>query len=292
MRLGGIRQSDNVEDRRSQRPMALAGGGIGLLIVIGLILLKGGGLEDVLKVVVQEGQQLQAPAGPPLSPAEQQRQAEQITFVQKIVALTEDVWSRQFTQIGDTYHPPKLVVFRGATQTACGLGQEAMGPFYCPADQQVYIDLAFYDQLDRKLKAPGDFAQAYVIAHEVGHHIQKQLGYSDHVHRSRATQSEEESNRMSVRLELQADYLAGVWAHHAQREFDVLEPGDVEEGLRAAHQIGDDLLQKQATGRIVPENFTHGTSEQRMRALREGLRTGAFSRQALDKYFNVPDSEL
>lgn len=287
MRLGRIRQSDNVEDRRSQRPMALAGGGIGLLVVIGLVLLGGGNLNDVLKVVVQQGPQMQA-----LSPAEQERQAEQVTFVQQIVALTEDVWAEQFAKIGDTYRPPKLVIFRGVTQTACGVGQDAMGPFYCPADQQVYIDLAFYDLLDRKLKAPGDFAQAYVIAHEVGHHIQKQLGYSDHVHRSRATQSEEESNRMSVRLELQADYLAGVWAHHAQRQFDVLEPGDAEEGLRAAHQIGDDFLQQQATGRVVPENFTHGSSEQRMRALREGLRTGEFSRQALDRFFNVPDSEL
>jgi predicted metalloprotease len=291
MRLDDVRSSDNVEDRRSQRPMAMAGGGIGLLLLIGFILLKGGNLGDVLRAVQQQ-QQVQAPAGGDLSPEEQARQNEQMAFVQKIVALTEDVWTEQFRENGATYPPPKLVVFRGATQTACGVGQQAMGPFYCPADQQVYIDLAFYDQLDQQLGAPGDFAQAYVIAHEVGHHIQKQLGFSDRVHQARSLQSEAESNEMSVRLELQADYLAGVWAHHAQRLSNVLEPGDIEEGLRAARQIGDDMLQKQATGRIVPENFTHGTSAQRTRWLKEGLKTGEFSQQALDQFFELSPDQL
>jgi hypothetical protein len=293
MRLDNVRRSENVEDRRSQRPMAMAGGGISLLLLIGFVLLRGGNLGDVIQVVQQQQQQqVQVPGGEPLSPEEQARQDEQIAFVQKIVALTEDVWSEQFQQAGSRYPAPKLVVFRGATQTACGLGQQAMGPFYCPADQQVYIDLAFYDQLDQELGAPGDFAQAYVIAHEVGHHIQKQLGYSDRVHQARSLQSEEEANEMSVRLELQADYLAGVWAHHAERISNVLEPGDVEEGLRAARQIGDDMLQKQATGRVVPEKFTHGTSAQRMRWLREGLRTGDFSSAALERFFELRSEQL
>jgi hypothetical protein len=292
MRLDDVRRSDNVEDRRNRAPMAMAGGGIGLLLLIGFILLRGGNLGDVLKAVQQQQQQGGQQAAPELSPAEKARQDEQIAFVQKIVALTEDVWTEQFRKAGAQYPAPKLVVFRGATETACGVGQQAMGPFYCPADQQVYIDLAFYDQLDKELNAPGDFAQAYVIAHEVGHHIQKQLGFSDRVHQARSLQSEEESNEMSVRLELQADYLAGVWAHHAQRKSNVLEPGDVEEGLRAARQIGDDMLQKQATGRIVPENFTHGSSAQRMKWLREGLRTGDFSQESLDQFFEIRYEQL
>jgi predicted metalloprotease len=290
MRLDNVRRSENVEDRRSQRPVAMAGGGIGLLLLIGFVLLRGGNLGDVIQVVQE--QQGQAPVQAELSPAEEARQAEQIEFVEKILALTEDVWAEQFRRLGTVYGPPRLEVFRGATQTACGVGQQAMGPFYCPADQKVYIDLAFYDQLDRELGAPGDFAQAYVIAHEVGHHIQKQLGYSDRVHQARSLQSEQEANEMSVRLELQADYLAGVWAHHAERRSQVLEAGDVEEGLRAARQIGDDMLQKQATGRIVPEKFTHGSSAQRVRWLRQGLDSGEFSQAALDRFFELPADAL
>ena len=167
-----------------------------------------------------------------------------------------------------------------------------MGPFYCPADETVYIDLTFYDTLRTQLGAPGDFAQAYVIAHEVGHHIQNQLGYSDLVHRARQTQSEQEANRMSVRLELQADYLAGVWAHHAETDFQILEQGDVEEGLTAAQQIGDDMLQKKSQGHIVPENFTHGTSAQRVRWFRAGLESGDFSQSALDRFFDLDYSQL
>ncbi|MFV0445085.1 MAG: neutral zinc metallopeptidase [Planctomycetaceae bacterium] len=292
MRLDDVRSSDNVEDRRSAAPVAMAGGGVGLLLLIGFVLLRGGNLGDVINVVQQQQQQQVPGGGEELSPEEEARKQQQIAFVQKIVALTEDVWIEQFRKQGLQYPAPKLVVFRGATQTACGVGQQAMGPFYCPADQQVYIDLAFYVQLDRELNAPGDFAQAYVIAHEVGHHIQKQLGYSDKVHQARQLQSEADANENSVRLELQADYLAGVWAHHAQRQSNVLETGDIEEGLRAARQIGDDMLQKQATGRIVPENFTHGTSAQRMRWLKEGLRTGDFSPETLDQFFELRYEQL
>lgn len=291
MRLDNVRESDNVKDRRSQAPAAMAGGGIGLLLLIGFILLRGGGVGDVFKAVMQQQQQ-GGGAVQELSPEEEARQNEQMTFVRKILALTEDVWTEQFQQMRLRYPSPELVIFRGATETKCGVGQQAMGPFYCPADQTVYIDLAFYDQLDEQLHAPGDFAQAYVVAHEVGHHVQKQLGFSDRVHQARSLQSEDEANENSVRLELQADYLAGVWAHHAQRKSNVLEPGDVEEGLRAARQIGDDMLQKQATGRIVPEQFTHGTSAQRMRWLKEGLRTGEFSQEALDRFFELRYEEL
>jgi predicted metalloprotease len=266
----------------------MAGGGLGVLLLIGLVVLMGGDLGDVLRVVQQQ------PGAPmaQLAPEQQARQDEQVTFVSQILKLTEDVWNEQFAQAGGAYREPTLTIFRGATETACGLGQQAMGPFYCPADQQVYIDLAFFDQLERELNAPGDFAQAYVVAHEVGHHVQKQLGYSDLVNDARGRVGEEEMNQLSVRLELQADYLAGVWAHHAERRSKVLEPGDLEEGLRAAKQIGDDMLQRQATGRVVPENFTHGTSAQRMRWLREGLKTGDASREALDRFFDMPYNQL
>ncbi|MBR9803476.1 ImmA/IrrE family metallo-endopeptidase, partial [bacterium] len=215
-----------------------------------------------------------------------------VEFVSKVLALTEDVWAKQFQQNGMSYEDASLEIFRGLTQTACGHGQAAMGPFYCPADETVYIDLTFYDTLRTQLGAPGDFAQAYVIAHEVGHHIQNQLGYSDLVHRARQTQSEQEANRMSVRLELQADYLAGVWAHHAETDFQILEQGDVEEGLTAAQQIGDDMLQKKSQGHIVPENFTHGTSAQRVRWFRAGLESGDFSQSALDRFFDLDYSQL
>ncbi len=289
MRLGGIRQSSNVRDSRRSGPKMIAGGGLGLLLTVGLVWLSGGNLLDILRVVGQQaGQQPQAA----LSPEEEARQEEQVVFVRKIVALTEDVWQDEFQKEGATYQPPQLEIFRGTTQTACGQGQAAMGPFYCPADSQVYIDLSFYDQLDRELGAPGDFAQAYVIAHEVGHHIQNLLGYNELVQEARRSGSERQANEMSVRLELQADYLAGVWAYAANKEFAVLEENDIEEGLRAAQQIGDDLLQRRATGRVVPENFTHGTSEQRVRWLREGLQTGNFSREALDRFFEVPYNEL
>lgn len=290
MRLGRVRESGNVQDRRSAGPRVMAGGGIGLLLMIGIVWLSGGNLGDILNVVLQQGGG--GAVVRDLTPEEQARQDEQVKFVKQIVALTEDVWTPQFQQIGRQYQQPVLEIFRGATQTACGQGAAAMGPFYCPGDRKVYIDLSFYDQLDSELGAPGDFAQAYVVAHEVGHHIQNQLGYNELVDQARRGGSEREANEASVRLELQADYLAGVWAHHAEQQFQVLEPGDVEEGLKAANQIGDDLLQKQATGRVVLENFTHGSSAQRVRWLREGLKSGDFSRQALDRFFEMPYNDL
>ena len=284
MRLGKIRRRDNVSQSKGRGPM-IAGGGLGTIVLIGLVFLMGGDLGDVFNVVMQNQANVQ-----PQAPVE--NEDEQVEFVSKVLALTEDVWAKQFQQNGMSYEDASLEIFRGLTQTACGHGQAAMGPFYCPADETVYIDLTFYDTLRTQLGAPGDFAQAYVIAHEVGHHIQNQLGYSDLVHRARQTQSEQEANRMSVRLELQADYLAGVWAHHAETDFQILEQGDVEEGLTAAQQIGDDMLQKKSQGHIVPENFTHGTSAQRVRWFRAGLESGDFSQSALDRFFDLDYSQL
>lgn len=278
------------------RKKAAAGGGVGLLLLIGVVLLKGGGIGDVLKVFQQQQskQSSSSPRGasPELSPQAKARQDEQVEFTEKVLGLTEDVWHEQFRLFGRTYEEPTLVVFRDFTDTACGEGSAAMGPFYCPADSQVYIDLSFYDQLDQQLNAPGDFAEAYVVAHEVAHHIQNLLGYSAIVHRARQTKSKQEVNQMSVRLELQADYLAGVWAHHAHKRANILEEGDIEEGLRAARQIGDDMLQRQATGHVVPENFTHGTSAQRVKWLRRGLDTGDASKRALDRLFDLPYEQL
>ncbi|MEM7165535.1 MAG: neutral zinc metallopeptidase [Planctomycetota bacterium] len=296
MKLGRVRRSGNVEDRRGRRRKAAAGGGIGLLLLVGIVLLQGGGLGDVLRVFQQQGksplQQQQQSSSAPLSPQQKARQDEQIAFVEKVLALTEDVWHEQFSLAGRKYEEPRLVVFRDVTDTACGEGSAAMGPFYCPADRQVYIDLSFYDQLDQQLDAPGDFAQAYVVAHEVAHHIQNQLGYSDRVHRARQRLSKEQANRMSVRLELQADYLAGVWAHHAHKRDKILEAGDIEEGLHAARAIGDDMLQRLSRGHVVPENFTHGTSAQRAKWLRQGLETGDASRRALDQLFDLRYEDL
>jgi len=186
---------------------------------------------------------------------------------------TEDTWTTIFRNNGSNYEPPVLVLFSGATNTACGLGQSAMGPFYCPGDHKVYLDTTFFEELDQRFGAPGDFAQAYVVAHEVGHHVQNLLGLSDRVHRARERAGEGEGNQLSVRLELQADCYAGVWGHYAAQH-DLLDPGDAEEGLRAAASIGDDRLQRQTKGRVVPESFTHGSSEQRVSWLRRGLESG------------------
>ncbi len=191
-----------------------------------------------------------------------------------MLADTEDVWRAQFTAQGSSYREPKLVLFRGATRTACGAGQAAMGPFYCPGDQKVYIDLGFYETMKTRLGAPGDFAQAYVIAHEVGHHVQELLGITDKVDAMRQRSSPAQANALSVRLELQADCLAGVWAHHAQRTRQILEQGDVEEALNAAAQIGDDTLQRKSQGTVVPESFTHGTSAQRVGWFKRGMNGG------------------
>ncbi|MBS0437278.1 MAG: neutral zinc metallopeptidase [Proteobacteria bacterium] len=281
MKWEGERQSDNVEDRRDAGPSGgggfpIGGRGIGLgTIVIALVggwilginpltllsALSGGGMPD--SAVVQ-----QAPAHRP--PADDRMAA----FVSTVLADTEDVWKQQFSQMGGSYRDPKLVLFRGATPTACGTGQTAMGPFYCPGDQKVYIDLAFYDTLRSQLGAPGDFAQAYVIAHEVGHHVQNLMGITDKVDQARQRMSEAQANALSVRLELQADCFAGVWGYHAQQMRQILEQGDIEEALNAAGRIGDDALQRQSTGTVRPESFTHGSSAQRVNWFKRGMQSG------------------
>ncbi len=279
MKWEGNRESNNVEDRRSRGG---GGGGFGgRSIGIGTIVvaLIGGwvlGINPLTLLGVLSGgspaQVQQAPAGPP--PANDQM----ARFVSTVLADTEDVWTDVFRQQGSRYREPQLVLFRGATQTACGTGQAAMGPFYCPGDQKVYIDLAFYETLRQQLGAPGDFAQAYVIAHEVGHHVQHLLGISERVERARGRASEAEYNRLSVRLELQADCFAGVWAHHAQKTRQILEQGDVEEAMNAAAKIGDDALQRAGGGAVVPDSFTHGTSAQRQRWFNTGLQAGSVQR--------------
>lgn len=275
MRWEGQRQSSNVEDLRGGGGgggFGLGGGTIGIGTIV--IALVGGALLGVnpltlLGIMTGGGgapvtQQAPAPAPPANDRAAQ--------FVSTVLADTEDTWTALFRQGGATYDPPKLVLFRGAVRTACGAGQAAMGPFYCPADQKVYIDLSFYDTLRNRLGAPGDFAQAYVIAHEVAHHVQHQLGIADQVQRAR---SQSEANAMSVRLELQADCFAGLWAHHAQRTRNVVEPGDIDEALNAASRIGDDALQSAAGRAVVPESFTHGTSAQRQKWFGVGYQTGS-----------------
>jgi hypothetical protein len=273
MRWEGRRQSENVEDRRAMGPRTIAiGGGLGTILLVVIVLLLGGDPQQLLNQVQQ--QQQQAPAGPggavEAGPEEQRR----VEFVKTILASTEDVWKPLLADYGVRYREPTLVFFRGQTESACGFGAAAMGPFYCPADEKVYIDLSFFDELDQKLGAPGDFAQAYVIAHEIGHHVQNILGVSDQTAQARRRMTEEEYNQLSVRVELQADFYAGVWAHHAEQMSRILEPGDIEEGLRAANAIGDDRLQKRSRGFAVPDSFTHGTSEQRVRWFRKGLQSG------------------
>ena len=281
MKWEGQRQSDNVEDRRDEGGGGAGGGrrfggrglGIGTIavaVVAGWIF----GVNPLTLLGMLDGggglapQAQQAPAARP--PANDPMAA----FVATVLADTEDVWSELFKAQGSAYQQPKLVLFRGATATACGTGQSAMGPFYCPGDQKVYIDLAFYQTLRDKLGAPGDFAQAYVIAHEVGHHVQNLLGITEKIEAQRGRIPEARQNALSVRLELQADCLAGVWAFHAQRARQVLEQGDVEEALNAAAQIGDDKLQRQSSGTLRPESFTHGTSAQRVSWFKRGLGGG------------------
>ncbi|KAA3653296.1 MAG: hypothetical protein DWQ11_08130 [Proteobacteria bacterium] len=273
MRFDNGRQSDNVEDRRgARRPMRVGRGKIGVgTIVLALVAMYFGVDPSVVlnTGLGGGGMPVEAPAGaPPANDAEAR-------FVSMVLADTETTWHALFQQAGGHYVEPKLVLFTGATRTACGLGQAAMGPFYCPGDQKVYIDLAFYDELRTRFRAPGDFAQAYVIAHEVGHHVQNLLGISGKVQEARQRLSEAEGNQLSVRLELQADCFSGVWAHHADRARQVLEAGDVDEALGAAAAIGDDRLQKQAQGYAVPDSFTHGSSAQRVRWFKRGLETGA-----------------
>ncbi len=279
MRWTGRRQSSNVEDRRGfSRGGIAVGGGIGSVVIILIIYLLGGDPSALLN---------DAPASRSIrnerTATPQQEELKQ--FVSFVLADLEDVWHELFRQEGKVYQEPRLVLFTGEVQSACGIAGAAVGPFYCPADDRVYIDLSFYDELRSRFGAPGDFAQAYVIAHEVGHHVQNLLGISDHVHQMQQRVSKAEANRLSVMLELQADFLAGVWAHYAQ-ERNILEPGDLEEGLRAASAIGDDKLQKQAQGYVVPESFTHGTSAQRMKWFRRGYETGNMNK---GDTFSAPD---
>ena len=278
MRWEGNRESSNVEDRRGEGGgggFGIGGGTIGIgTIVIALI---GGAVLGVnpltlLGILTGGGEAQVQQQGPAPAPPANDKAAQ---FVSTVLADTEDVWKQQFQQGGANYVQPKLVLFRGAVRTACGAGQAAMGPFYCPIDQKVYIDLSFYETMKNRMGAPGDFAQAYVIAHEVGHHVQNQLGISDKVQQAQARGNRAEGNAMSVRLELQADCFAGVWGHHAQNQRQILEQGDVEEAMNAAAKIGDDALQANAGRAVVPESFTHGSSEQRQRWFMTGLKTGS-----------------
>lgn len=269
MRWIGGRQSSNVDDRRgiSAGGMAAGGGIIGVIILLVNMFLGGGSGDGTNQLPIPDQTQ-------PMSAQEKAADDERAAFVKVVLGYTEDVWGELFTQQGKQYQQPTLVLFRGRVQSACGMASSASGPFYCPTDQDVYIDLSFYEELKDRFKAPGDFAMTYVIAHEVGHHIQKLSGISDKIQNMRQQLSEGEYNKYSVMMELQADFLAGVWAHHAQKMKNILEEGDIEEALNAANAIGDDRLQKQSQGYIVPESFTHGTSQQRYYWFKKGFDTG------------------
>jgi hypothetical protein len=275
MKWKGRRGSSNVEDARGRRVVATTAGlgaiinlvgrmfgmrGILILVAVGIVGWQLGLFDPA--AMMGGGQVREVDYQP--TPEEQER----FEFVRVVLADTEDVWSREFARVGGQYQEPELVVYTGQYPTGCGMGDARMGPFYCPADRKIYIDLSFYDELERQFQAPGDFAQAYVIAHEVGHHVQNLLGISEQV---AAMRGRPDYNQYSVRLELQADYLAGVWANHNQR---YLDRGDIEEAMRAANQIGDDAIQARTQGRIMPHAFTHGTSEQRMRWFQRGLESG------------------
>jgi uncharacterized protein len=290
MKWEGHEQSSNVEDRRAGGGGGLGGGGmpriggrgIGLgTIVIALLasfifginpltvvgVLSGGGMGDLAGSAAPPVQQGPAPAPP--------RTDEAAAFVSTVLRDTEVIWGKMFQGSNGAYREPKLVLFRGVQPTACGMGQSAMGPFYCPGDQKVYIDLSFFETMQRRMNSPGDFARAYVIAHEVGHHVQHQLGITQKVDGMRGRVSETQMNALSVRVELQADCFAGVWAHHSQKSKGWLEQGDIEEALNAASQIGDDNLQRQSQGMVVPESFTHGSSAQRVSWFKRGLQSGS-----------------
>jgi predicted metalloprotease len=275
MRLDNEQESGNVEDRRGMRMPGGRAGGVGIgTIILALAASYFLGIDP--STIIGVATQMQGSAPVQQVPAHKPpAEDETARFVAKVLGSTERTWQEQFQTAGRQYEEPKLVLFTDATPTACGTGQTAMGPFYCPLDSKVYIDLAFFDELKRRFQAPGDFAQAYVIAHEVGHHVQHVLGISDKVHQARERAgSEAKANALSVRLELQADCLAGVWAARANEARQILEAGDIEEALAAATAIGDDRLQKQARGYVVPDAFTHGTSEQRVRWFEKGFDSG------------------
>lgn len=277
MRWRGERESDNVEDHRglSGGGKVAVGGGIGAIVVLVLGLLTGKDLSGLLPFLQGDQQTTTTQqADGPRAPRADDSTAQ---FISVVLASTEDVWNELYAAGGAQYQKPKLRIFDGSTQSACGGASSAMGPFYCPADQKVYIDLAFCDELRTKFRAPGNFAVAYVIAHEVGHHVQNLMGTSEQVQRQRSRLSEADYNKLSVKLELQADFLAGVWAYHANRKRKLIEPGDLEAALTAANAIGDDKLQKEAQGYIVPDAFTHGTSQQRMYWFKKGFESGDLS---------------
>src|SRR5262245_56050282 len=271
MRWEGNRQSENVEDRRGRGAPMMVGGGLSTIVILLLVWFLGGDPMALLQQLNQGGPPGQAgpliPGGPGADPEVDDRQKE---FVSVVLADTEDVWTDQFRRVGRQYQDPKLILFSDATQSACGFAESATGPFYCPSDEQVYLDTAFFRELEMRFHAPGDFAKAYVIAHEVGHHVQNLLGWNKEVQAAQRRGSKAEANRLSVRLELQADYLAGVWAFHANRSRQILEKGDVETAIQAATAIGDDRLQRESRGYVVPDSFTHGTSAQRVRWFRRG----------------------
>ena len=300
MRWEDYRRSDNVEDRRDERggfetggmqvPLGRGGLGIGGMIIVGVIALALGvdpriligNLDQVMNQpqFEQRGRPPMRPDGP-VRPTSQPKAApldQNGQFVAAVLAQTEDVWKQIFKQSGQTYREPRLVLFANAVQSACGFGQAATGPFYCPQDQRVYLDISFFRVLRERFKAPGDFAAAYVVAHEVGHHVQYLMGIMQRVTQERQRAQKTESNALSVKLELQADCFAGVWAHHADSKLKVLEPGDVEKALAAASAIGDDRLQRQTQGRVAPESFTHGTSAQRQAWFTTGVKTGSVQR--------------
>ncbi|MBP2167827.1 putative metalloprotease [Erwinia toletana] len=274
MRWQGRRESDNVEDRRNQSPSMGGGrmriprgkGGIALLIIV---MVAGYYGYDLTPLLTGEQPTTQQSSQQSISPNDD----EAAKFTSVILATTEDTWQKLFQQMDKPWQAPKLVMYRGATRTGCGTGQSVMGPFYCPADQTVYIDLSFYDQMKNKLGADGDFAQGYVIAHEVGHHVQKLLGIEPKVRQMQQNASQTQINQLSVKMELQADCFAGVWGHYMQQQ-QILEPGDLQEALNAAEAIGDDRLQQQSQGRVVPDSFTHGSSEQRYSWFKRGYDNG------------------
>ncbi len=272
MRWENGRESDNVEDRRGMRVggKGLLGGGIGTIVIALIAMYFGVDPSVVLNQVgtLQPDQQQPAPA--PSSPEDDRLKR----FTSVVLADTEDTWGQIFRQSGSQYERPRLVLFSGRVESACGFAQAAMGPFYCPGDHKLYLDMSFFNDLASRYHAPGDFAQAYVVAHEVGHHVQNLLGIADKVHHARQNANAAQDNALQVRMELQADCFAGIWAHHANQSRQILEPGDIEEALAAASGVGDDRLQQQARGVVIPESFTHGSSAQRMRWFSTGLKTG------------------
>lgn len=284
MKWQGERESDNIEDQRRITPGGVAiGGGAGLVIVV-VALLLGVDPRPLLQQIAQNGpavQQQQGPAAPPNAHEEELKH-----FVAVVLASTEDVWTAEFQKMGRQYRRPRLVLFTGKVSSACGLTSAAVGPFYCPNDEKAYIDLGFYDELKNRFHAGGDFAQAYVVAHEIGHHVQKLMGIMDKVHELEGRSSKAQGNHLSVCLELQADFLAGCWAHHAQEMRHIIEQGDMEQAIRAATAIGDDKLQMQAQGYVVPDSFTHGTSQQRVKWFRRGFDTGDLKQ---GNTFDAPD---